>query len=156
VLVYRRTEDFKVSVKDPEKKKKEDQFEKVEKFFKQFVKPDGSLRGVSDYDTPTAFRDLLRKDLEEIVYRELESTRGMSGPVKTTHASTWTGSPYPGLRPFRTSEAPVFFGRGKETDALIGALRNTQPCLVVVVGDSGTGKSDEAGRLPPPAMLTMS
>jgi hypothetical protein len=150
VLVYRRTEDFKISVKDPEKKKKEEQFEKVEEFFKQFVKPDGSLLGVTHYDTPTAFRDLLRKDLEEIVYRELESMGGTSAPLETTPARMWTGSPYPGLRPFLTSEAAVFFGRAKETDALIGALRNTQPSFVTVVGDSGTGKSSlvYAGVLP--------
>lgn len=88
VLVYRRTEDFKVSVKDPEKNKKEEQFEKVEKFFKQFVKPDGSLLGVTQYDTPTTFRDLLRKDLEEIMYREIECI----GPVRPSRdgLQVWT------------------------------------------------------------------
>ena len=84
VLVYRRTEDFKVSVKDPEKKKKEEQFERVEKFFKQFVKPDGSLLGVTCYNTPTAFRDLLRRDLEEIVCREIESPGGTGASTGTT------------------------------------------------------------------------
>jgi hypothetical protein len=92
VLVYRRTEDFKPSVKDPEKEEKEQQFERLEKFFKQFVKPDGSILGVTCYNTPTAFRDLLRRDLEEIVCREIEFPGRTGATTGTTPSLPPTAS----------------------------------------------------------------
>jgi hypothetical protein len=48
-------------------------------------------------------------------------------------------SPYPGLRPFVSAEWPIFFGRETMTDEIIG--RVTKKHLVVVHGDSGSGKS---------------
>src|SRR5215471_5998867 len=57
---------------------------------------------------------------------------------------------YPGLRPFTTDEAPIFFGRGHELDALIGRLREATQRFLAVVGASGSGKSSliRAGLLP--------
>jgi len=56
--------------------------------------------------------------------------------------------PYPGLRPFESSEWPVFFGRERMTDDVIARLQRDQ--LLVVHGDSGCGKSSliSAGVLP--------
>jgi hypothetical protein len=47
--------------------------------------------------------------------------------------------PYPGLRPFDVEEWPIFFGRERMTDEVIGLL--LQRKLVVVHGASGGGKS---------------
>jgi formylglycine-generating enzyme required for sulfatase activity len=60
------------------------------------------------------------------------------------------GSPYPGLRPFRTDESQIFFGRARETDALIARLRDSDCRFLAVVGTSGTGRSSlvYAGVLP--------
>jgi formylglycine-generating enzyme required for sulfatase activity len=60
------------------------------------------------------------------------------------------GSPYPGLRPFRTDESQIFFGRARETDRLIDQLRDADRRFLAVVGTSGTGKSSlvYAGVLP--------
>jgi len=57
-------------------------------------------------------------------------------------------NPYPGLRPFRTTESLIFFGRDEHTDALLKKLKTTQ--FVAVVGTSGSGKSSlvQAGLLP--------
>ena len=50
VLVYRRTEEPKIGLRDPQKKEKEEQFERVEAFFAQFRNADGSLKGgVNEY-----------------------------------------------------------------------------------------------------------
>jgi WD40 repeat protein len=68
----------------------------------------------------------------------------------------WDGlrSPYPGLAPFRTADAAMFFGRSDETEHLVQLL---QPTLqrgpnrfVAIVGPSGSGKSSllNAGLLP--------
>ena len=47
--------------------------------------------------------------------------------------------PYPGLRPFASAEWPIFFGRETMTDEIIDLV--TKKHLVVVHGDSGSGKS---------------
>jgi len=66
-------------------------------------------------------------------------------------ASDWSDPPpYPGLRPFTSEEAPIFFGREREVDALVDRLRDPTLRLLAVVGASGTGKSSlvRAGLLP--------
>src|SRR5579862_752248 len=47
--------------------------------------------------------------------------------------------PYPGLRPFLKSEWPIFFGRERVTNDVIGQLLKAR--LLVVHGTSGNGKS---------------
>jgi hypothetical protein len=56
--------------------------------------------------------------------------------------------PYPGLRPFESSEADLFFGRERQVDALLERLSHSH--FVAVVGESGAGKSSlvRAGLLP--------
>jgi formylglycine-generating enzyme required for sulfatase activity len=72
VLVYRRTEEPMISIRDPKKKEKEEQFERVEAFFAQFRNTDGSLTGgINNYAAPDAFKALLRQHLEELFHRRL-------------------------------------------------------------------------------------
>jgi hypothetical protein len=47
--------------------------------------------------------------------------------------------PYPGLRPFRSDEWPIFFGREPMTDRVIDLVIKNK--MVFVHGDSGCGKS---------------
>ena len=63
-------------------------------------------------------------------------------------APLWRGSPFPGLRAFTPDDAPIFFGRGRETDELIKKVSESR--FVAVVGASGSGKSSlvAAGLLP--------
>ena len=73
VLVYRRPEEPKIGLRDPQKKEKEEQFERVEAFFTQLRNADGSLKGgVNDYETPKEFKELLRQHLEDILFRRLQ------------------------------------------------------------------------------------
>lgn len=57
-------------------------------------------------------------------------------------------NPFPGLRPFESDEAHLFFGRDGQSGQLLGKLSRTK--LVAVVGTSGSGKSSlvRAGLLP--------
>lgn len=48
-------------------------------------------------------------------------------------------NPFPGLRPFRTSEAHLFFGRRKQSDEILQKLLSNRFCAVT--GASGSGKS---------------
>ena len=56
--------------------------------------------------------------------------------------------PFPGLRPFREDEWPIFFGRERIIEQVIGNLVENK--FVAVHGDSGSGKSSlvRAGVLP--------
>ena len=56
--------------------------------------------------------------------------------------------PYPGLRPFDTDDAPVFFGREPQVEGMLRKLEDHR--FVAVVGSSGSGKSSlvRAGLIP--------
>src|SRR5262249_51179239 len=53
--------------------------------------------------------------------------------------ATQPTNPFPGLRPFRSDEHHLFFGREEQTAALLQLLRTTR--FLAVVGTSGSGKS---------------
>jgi hypothetical protein len=57
-------------------------------------------------------------------------------------------NPFPGLRPFRTGEAHLFFGREGQSEELITRLMDTH--FLGVLGNSGSGKSSlvRAGMIP--------
>ena len=57
-------------------------------------------------------------------------------------------NPFPGLRPFRTGEAHLFFGREGQAEELIARLMQTH--FLGVLGNSGSGKSSlvRAGLIP--------
>ncbi len=65
-----------------------------------------------------------------------------------TSAGSPLFNPFPGLRPFRDSEAHLFFGRSGQVDELLARLRTNR--FVAVMGASGSGKSSlvRAGLLP--------
>ena len=56
--------------------------------------------------------------------------------------------PYPGLRPFKTEEAAIFYGRNSQKDAILERLNQSR--MVFVLGCSGCGKSSliKAGVIP--------
>jgi hypothetical protein len=57
-------------------------------------------------------------------------------------------TPYPGLRPFRSDETGIFFGREAQVDALLEKLDHFR--FLAVIGASGCGKSSlvRAGMIP--------
>jgi hypothetical protein len=153
ILVYRRTEEPKVGVRDPAWAEKRRQYDLVEQFFGHFRKPDDSFRaGFTNYRTPTELKERLATDLKFLLReRFLRDSPGASNPAPAVAVvPRWTGSPYPGLRPFDAKEAAIFFGRGREVDALIARLRDPAQRFLAVVGASGSGKSSlvRAGLLP--------
>jgi len=58
------------------------------------------------------------------------------------------GNPFVGLRPFRSTESLLFFGRRQQTTELLERLYGTH--FLGVVGSSGCGKSSliRAGLIP--------
>lgn len=59
-----------------------------------------------------------------------------------------SANPFPGLRPFESTETHLFFGRDGQSEELLRRLKRTR--FLAVVGTSGSGKSSlvRAGLLP--------
>jgi len=165
ILVYRRTQPCLLNPADPQFKDKLGQWEAVSAFFAAFRNPDGSIsHGANDYATPEDFRQQLNLHLRSII-RRLQDTRSAAQAARIERAALaapaaraepvagpplWTGSPFPGLRAFTPDDAPIFFGRGRETDELVRRLSDASTRFLMVVGASGSGKSSlvAAGLLP--------
>lgn len=90
---------------------------------------------------PEALAYIGRDDLVVDILQPTDSATAETRP-------TWTDPPYPGLRHFTERDAPIFFGRGRETAELLDRLHHDP--LVAVIGASGSGKSSlvAAGVIP--------
>jgi len=149
-LIYQRTEEklFKASDEDGIA-----QYKKVQSFLKsaQFDEPtSGQIkRRVNKYSTPAEFKENIETGLAVVITRLLERHPTRSIPpsfdpqVPVIAAKKWEGSPFPGLRSFKKLDAPIFFGRERETDELVRKV--TESRFVAVVGTSGSGKSSLVG-----------
>lgn len=140
LVVYRRTDDLLMNPRDKDFLEKYEQWNRVEAFFRDFTNPDGSLRqGFNTYQKPEDFRREFENHLKKLVQRLVKDTPIAAPSLPTT----WEGSPFPGLRAFTQKDAPIFFGRGREVDALIEKMATSR--FVGVVGASGSGKSSLVG-----------
>ncbi len=59
--------------------------------------------------------------------------------LTTTQDIALTENPFPGLRPFRTEETHLFFGREGQVDEVIEKLKENR--FIAILGTSGSGKS---------------
>ena len=153
VWLYRRTEVPKIAINDTEREQKQRQWDRVEQFFKTFTDEDGALLGgINSYVEPEDFRLQLAEHLSTWLDRLLvnANTEQQHPSAPAPSIITWKGTPYPGLRAFLPDEAPIFFGRERETRQLLDRLATAQGRFVAVVGASGSGKSSlvAAGLLP--------
>ncbi len=154
VWVYRKKSVPNPTLNDPNYADIVDQWNKVENFFAGFINPDGSLGGgINHYETPDEFRQLFENHLRNRLDEFLESLPGdiaVHAPAKKTAISTFSGSPYPGLKAFTPEQANIYFGRGREVDQLLAHFADFKVRFVAVVGVSGSGKSSlvKAGLLP--------
>jgi hypothetical protein len=145
LVVYRRTEKVLLDDEAPDYEQDLEQKRRVKTFFDSFVNPDGSImQGYNSYEKPDDFREHFESHLETLVLRLLEEPEVAPNQViPATPVEIWQGSPFSGLRAFTPIDAPIFFGRGRETDALVNQV--SQSRFVAVVGASGSGKSSLVG-----------
>ena len=96
-------------------------------------------------------------DFEQKLYRALRAVIFKRLPKEAENSrmrATWSrGSPFRGLQFFDVEHGPVFYGRSRAVDDIIGLLRRRAEAakpFVLVFGSSGVGKSSlvRAGILP--------
>jgi formylglycine-generating enzyme required for sulfatase activity len=147
VLVYRRLSGVSLNPEAPDFEERVEQLRRVKEFFAEFRDPTTGawLRGYTEYETPEEFGELLKVDLLHYIQQLLEEkpTASETEPESVPKRPIWEGSPFPGLRAFTPDDAPIFFGRERETAALIKQLGEQR--FVAVVGASGSGKSSLVG-----------
>src|SRR5262245_18375746 len=152
VLLYRRTATRPLDPATADAGEQLRQWNLVDEFFGRLRDPSSGafLGGYTAYGSPTDFRDAFEHGLKSLIEARLTaaSVAQRAAPVSAAAAPLWRGSPFPGLRAFTTDDAPIFFGRGRETDALVTRVSETG--FVAVVGASGSGKSSlvAAGLIP--------
>ena len=94
--------------------------------------------------TSSDFADEFPYQIDEF-YLDLQND---GGSIAILEQAQIIRMPFPGLRPFKTSEFQLFKGRGDQTEELINRLQKNN--LLAVIGSSGTGKSSlvRAGLIP--------
>jgi formylglycine-generating enzyme required for sulfatase activity len=93
-----------------------------------------------------------QSNVPEALVAQLKELLNMLGKPAAKTLPAWTRgkSPFPGLRAFDETDAPVFFGRAAETEQLLARLSKPDCSFLMVVGASGSGKSSlvRAGLIP--------
>jgi formylglycine-generating enzyme required for sulfatase activity/energy-coupling factor transporter ATP-binding protein EcfA2 len=144
LIVYRRTEPVALFPHDPDFMQKYEQWQHVDNFFKRFINLDGSFRqGFNQYSTPDDFAQKLESHIMLLILRILETNAVQEMSKNSTPVTLWQGSPFPGLRAFTTADAPIFFGRERDLEALLKRLASQKALLIA--GASGSGKSSLVG-----------
>jgi energy-coupling factor transporter ATP-binding protein EcfA2 len=154
VMVYRRMEKILLDPDAPDFQDKANQRKAVQDFFAGFNNADGSVRlAYNVFESPSQFGDLFEQHLRKVIAELIEFKRPAARPepaatsASVVAAVTWPKdkSPFPGLRALGPDDAPVFFGRGAETDQLLKRLAEPTCRFIAVVGASGSGKSSLVG-----------
>lgn len=147
ILMYRRAETPRVDLDDPDHDEKRRQYESVKQFVAERVRPGtAGGRGFVTYGSPSEFEARFATDVRSLLEMILDRAPEPEAPARSpARQAVWRGSPYPGLRALSQRDAPVFFGRGAETDQLLARLRTSPTHFLGVVGASGSGKSSLVG-----------
>ncbi len=153
MLVYRRNAK-PVPPLEPEEKVREffDQYTALKTFWEHWTRDSavGALKAAfNPYEDLADFETRLGKHLHRVIEEHLPAGRSLSAT-----AATWTdGSPFRGLAAYEFEHYPVFRGRTRAIDEVLGALREQSlagKAFVLVFGGSGVGKSSlaRAGVMP--------
>lgn len=70
----------------------------------------------------TSLANWLQDERLKIAAKNDDDSRGTEPQPGASPPPAWSGSPFPGLRAFTPADAPIFFGRRRETDFLVAKL----------------------------------
>ena len=93
VLLYRRTSDPQVSLRDPDLQEKLKQQDLVDQFFERFKSPDGTLTGdYTTYETPSELEKRLAQDVESYLRDQLDGigeVQALPDPLQRLLVRRW-------------------------------------------------------------------
>ena len=157
LLVYRRTE-MPLFPAEPRKEMEARirQWEALKTFCERWFRDDREntfSAAFNPYKDSGDFERAFEEHLKRLVKERLTQSGGHADAAPRRER-WWQGSPYRGLQVFEFEHEPIFFGRTKARDEVLGALRARwveEKCpFVLIFGASGSGKSSllRAGVLP--------
>jgi WD40 repeat protein len=157
LLIYRRGETPLIPAEPrevfEERKRQWDSLQRFIEFWFTDLTDGGAFKAAFRvYRNTAEFEELLEEHLRKTICEIADirdSELELSGGI-------WKekGSPYRGFKAFDFEQAPVFFGRTRAIDAVVGQLRDQmtqgKPPFVLIFGASGSGKSSllRAGVIP--------
>ena len=141
VYLFRKTEPITYTAEGVDEERR--QFEGLNRWWNRLVRDEAGhfVRGYQEFATP----DELERRIEALIESYLRE-KGLipAGPAWDIDAR---GSPFPGLLPYDSEYAEVFFGRSLAAAAALEELKaaaGRETPVVFVVGPSGSGKSSLA------------
>lgn len=108
-------------------------------------KETGTNYAYLQFDRQQTFEDRLRSHLTRLILEHIGHD---------VHVKEWEGNPYVGLKSYEIGESPIFCGRKDITYEIIDKItdvhRNSEEPALMILGESGSGKSSlvKAGILP--------
>jgi hypothetical protein len=125
--VYRRKDLTPPRFDDPDRDRKNQQFDLVEQFFQRFTDVDGSAKGgFKPYEGVDDFKAKLEYDVKNLVTERLKKAARPPDPSPDTA---------PVIPPVRC------FGRDADVATLVAALAAPEPAALLVLGPPGIGKT---------------
>ncbi|MFR0352191.1 SUMF1/EgtB/PvdO family nonheme iron enzyme [Streptomyces sediminimaris] len=149
VLLYHRTSDIPVSLRDPDLAAKKEQLGLVEDFLTHVADLSRlDSVGINKYNDASNFGSLVESHLRTVIKDLLDEEETLNTGPRA--GREFPSTPFPGLRPFNEEESLIFFGRERETSELIQRLGHPEYHFLAVIGASGVGKSSlvNAGVIP--------
>ena len=162
ILVYRNRTDPQIKPRPKEERERQlAQLDALDAFLDRWTREGDIFKGaITTYSDVAQFEELLGEHL-----RKLIAARCPKATSQAARAAAWTqGSPFRGLEPFEFEHSPVFRGRTRAVQDVIGLVRrqylarqswtpnegNAPPIFVLISAMSGIGKSSliRAGVLP--------
>lgn len=152
LLVYRKTDEPLVSIKDRETlRKRLEQMEALEEFVQHFFyDDDGALKAAfHTFEKAADYEIQLERHLRKLIDKKVAPAQ-----LGSTGTAIWVKeSPYRSLFHFDVEHAPIFFGRSQAVAEVLENLRAqaaASKAFVLIQGMSGSGKSSlaRAGVLP--------
>ena len=157
LLIYRRGETPLIPAEPrevfEERKRQWDSLQRFIEFWFTDLADGGAFKAAFRvYKNTAEFEELLEEHLRKTIYEVVK----IQEVDQEASEGIWMGkgSPYRGFNAFEFEHAPVFFGRTRAIDEVIGQLRDQisqgKPPFVLIFGASGSGKSSllRAGMLP--------